>query len=156
MKPSAGFVIDFARSEDVNKLVELEKRVFLASDGPLSRRAFLYHVHHARNIMLVARSVERAGDLYGYILLLRRLRSGRVYSLAVSPEVRGRGVGSALLKAGLHRLAMAGIQHIHLELRDNNDVALRLYTEHGFIVDGDKPDFYTRGEPALCMTCTLS
>lgn len=68
----------------------------------------------------------------------------RILSIAVAPEWRGRGVGTALLKAGLARLRRAGARCVRLEVRPTNVAARRMYERAGFRDVGRMRD--ARGE----------
>lgn len=60
---------------------------------------------------------------------------GEVYVVAVDPASHGRGVGSALLRAGLGHLAAVGCRTVHLYVEADNAPALALYRGLGFTTD---------------------
>jgi mycothiol synthase len=57
---------------------------------------------------------------------------GEIYVIAVSPEARGRGVGSALLSAGLTDLYRRGAIRAMLWVESDNGPARALYAHMGF------------------------
>lgn len=57
---------------------------------------------------------------------------GEVYVVGISPAAQGRGIGKLLTLAGLHHLADAGAQEIHLYVEADNEPAVRLYAGLGF------------------------
>lgn len=59
---------------------------------------------------------------------------GEVYVLGVDPDTGGRGLGSALLLAGLHHLKQRGVDDVMLYVEGDHDRAVRLYAKHGFSV----------------------
>lgn len=79
----------------------------------------------------VARAV-RAGRTIGYTLWVRRGTEGTVARLAVDPTVRDRGVGSALLREAVARLAREGARAATLTTQEENEAARRLYLREGF------------------------
>ncbi len=82
--------------------------------------------------LLVA--VDEAGTLLGFHWTKRHgPRVGEVYVIATSPQASGKGLGSALLTAGLAHLAAAGCKEVILYVEADN-AALRLYRRHGFVV----------------------
>ncbi|MGB5854840.1 MAG: GNAT family N-acetyltransferase, partial [Oceanisphaera sp.] len=85
-----------AEKSDLNLLVTLEEHCF-AGDR-ISRRSFQRFIEHPQDKLLLA---EQDNQLLGYILVLfrRNTRLARVYSIAVSPEARGLGLGKALMTA---------------------------------------------------------
>ena len=80
--------------------------------------------------------------------------SGEVHinNIAVLPECRGRGYGSALLARVLEEGGAAGHSRATLEVRRSNDAARRLYERFGFHVAGVRPHYYTHPvEDALIL-----
>jgi mycothiol synthase len=64
---------------------------------------------------------------------LRRKRIGMVVWMAVHPEHRGRGLGTALLAAALHAIALRGLTEAILYTNPALLTALRLYDRGGFV-----------------------
>ena len=73
-------------------------------------------------------------DVYGPVLELEALAAGSWYLnvVAVYPEFRGRGIGSALLGEAEEIARQAGAAHLSLLVEEANGAALRLYLKHGF------------------------
>ena len=59
--------------------------------------------------------------------------SGEIYVLAVDPDVAGRGLGRALLVAGLRRMLARGLSQATLYVDGENDRAIALYRSLGFV-----------------------
>lgn len=123
----------------------LEQRAF-ARDR-LSRRQWRHHIGNPQAALLVC--VE-AGALLGDALMLFRRGSGvaRLYSLAVAPVARGRGIGGALLRAGERMARVRGAERVRLEVRKDNPVAIALYERHGYRRFGERPGYYADGMDA--------
>lgn len=64
----------------------------------------------------------------------------RILSVAVSPQYRGRGLGSALVQAGLDYLERRGVFRVRLEVRPANTPAVAMYTSFGFVEAGFTSD----------------
>ncbi|MGH2484533.1 MAG: GNAT family N-acetyltransferase [Ktedonobacterales bacterium] len=65
---------------------------------------------------------------------------GVITTMYVAPEVRGRGVGRALLLAAIERArAMPGVEQIHLGVVARMTAARALYRSQGFVVYGTEP-----------------
>ncbi len=80
---------------------------------------------------------------------IRRLEGmAWIATLAVLPEFRGRGIGSALLKACEERIS---VSRIRLCVRVSNDTAIRLYEHFGYTRVGEWSRYYQDGESALVM-----
>lgn len=73
--------------------------------------------------------------------------------LAVSPEFRHHGIGTALLDGLLNAIASNGIDRVFLEMRDGNPAG-SLYLKAGFKEIGRRPNYYRRGlgEPVDAIT----
>jgi ribosomal protein S18 acetylase RimI-like enzyme len=61
-------------------------------------------------------------------------------SMWVAPEVRGTGVGEALIDAVLVWAAAESVERVVLAVRRGNDPALALYTRCGFVLVGPNPN----------------
>jgi ribosomal protein S18 acetylase RimI-like enzyme len=63
-------------------------------------------------------------------------REAWLTELFLEPEVRGRGVGRAALRLLEARAVAEGARAMHLMVREENDVARRLYRSAGFELPG--------------------
>lgn len=93
----------------------------------------------------------------GYVLLLfrRGAKAARLYSLAVSPAARGKGVGEKLVQSAARCAINRGCDRLRLEVRVSNGAAVRLYENSGFRVLKTLPSYYEDGETALHMELRL-
>jgi mycothiol synthase len=60
---------------------------------------------------------------------------GEIYVLGVDPTAQGHGLGGGMLRAGLAWLARKGLYEAMLYVDADNDRAVQLYREAGFVVD---------------------
>ncbi len=74
-----------------------------------------------------------------------------VLTLAVLPEAQGRGLGGALLAAGLSEAARQGAAAVLLEVAPGNAAARALYARAGFREVGRRRGYYPDGGDALVM-----
>jgi ribosomal-protein-alanine N-acetyltransferase len=76
--------------------------------------------------------------------------------LAVRPDWRGRGVGTALVDNFIATARAAGACHLHLEVREGNS-ALGLYQRTGFRLVGRRSKYYrgTDGQQFDALTMAL-
>lgn len=81
------------------------------------------------------------GEVAGFVLSRQALDEEELLLLAVRPEYRGRGVGSALVEAYFTAAARRGVRRIFLEMRANNP-AHTLYRRCGFEPIGVRPRYY--------------
>jgi ribosomal-protein-alanine N-acetyltransferase len=92
-----------------------------------------------------------AADVAGVAVAWRVAGDAHVMELAVRPDARRRGVGSALLEAACAAACSTGGACL-LEVRESNSGAVALYTRSGFTLVGRRKAYYPDGEAALLMT----
>jgi ribosomal-protein-alanine N-acetyltransferase len=69
-----------------------------------------------------------------------------INTLAVAPEFRRRGFGTALLQAVMAEAENEGAVKATLEVRASNTPALALYQRLGFRISARRPSYYTNPE----------
>lgn len=135
-----------AARRDLDGIIALELRCF----GPVDRfsRATWRHLlgpaaARGSSLTLV---VRESGAVIASANGLMRVDSAmvRLYSLAVDPQQRGRGLGKAMILA-LMRRAPKRCSVISLEVRADNHGARRLYEGLGFTVHRELPGYYPDG-----------
>ena len=140
---------------DLDKLVDIENKLFDYSDVKLSRRAFRYH-NNSQNLLLVARAKRGKNSIIsGYLLVLLYRRSARIYSVAVIPEYQKLGIASALLDISIKMAANLGRVKMALEVKVSNESAIRLYKRLGFICKKVIPGYYMDRTDAFRMEMPL-
>jgi ribosomal-protein-alanine N-acetyltransferase len=85
----------------------------------------------------------------GYALYALAPGEVELLRVAVLPGARGRGCARRLLEVSLAALADGGRPDCHLEVRDSNRAAIRLYERLGFELSGRRRGYYPNGEDAL-------
>ena len=134
-----------ATQADLPALLALEEGTF---DGDrLSARSFRHLIAAPSAELLVA---QEGGELLGYALLLFRRGAtvARLYSLAISPQARGRGLGSGLLEQVERSATGRGCKALRLEVRVDNGIAIGLYERHDYRRFGRTAGFYEDGADA--------
>ena len=100
---------------------------------------------------------ESAGRVIGFLAARVAADEMEILNLAVDPDERGRGVGSALLGTAIEFARRSGSRRAFLEVRESNRRAQRFYERHGFAVFGRRSRYYTHPEEdALLMVHTLT
>lgn len=135
-----------AVADDLTALVQLENRCF--TDDRISRRSFRRFLEMPRDRLIVA---EQGSELVGYCLVLMNAatRLARIYSIAVSPTVRGRGVGEQLVREAEKEAVEADRIIMRLEVREDNAGAINLYKRLGYRQFGTYRDYYEDHGDAL-------
>lgn len=86
------------------------------------------------------RAIAR-GTSTSFVLSRQALDEEELLLIAVTPDARGRGVGTRLLESYFAAARMRGVQRILLEMRANNP-AYALYSRAGFVPIGTRPRYY--------------
>lgn len=141
-----------ASREDLPALERLEEESFSASDYPLSRANFLYHIKRENPLFLA----YEEGWVLGYALGLLRPKSLRLYSLAVGIEYRHQGVGKRLLEGVMEEAMRLGKKEVTLEVRESNQRARILYEKAGFELWKRLEGYYPDGEAGVRLRKALS
>jgi len=98
----------------------------------------------------------RARAILGYVILHVAADEAEVLNLAVDPAARGRGVGRALIRAGVSAAGARGARAVYLEVRESNAVARHLYAGEGFAVVGRRAGYYrTPAEDAVVLRAAI-
>jgi [ribosomal protein S18]-alanine N-acetyltransferase len=85
------------------------------------------------------------------------LDEAHIATIAVHPDFRQRGIGSALLRASMDAAYAEGARIYHLEVRAGNFAAQKMYADFGYEVVGRRPRYYQdNGEDALLLTLELT
>ncbi|MGA8278307.1 MAG: ribosomal protein S18-alanine N-acetyltransferase [Rhodanobacteraceae bacterium] len=135
-----------ARATDLAALVELENRVF--ETERITPRQWRRYLAGASVEVLVATC---AGAAVGAAVLFFRAKSNtaRLYSIALADEVRGRGIGTALLASAERAARHRGITRMVLEVRSDNVAAQGLYERRGYRRFAISQGYYEDGHDAL-------
>ena len=89
---------------------------------------------------------EDSGALLGFVMIRGAGGEAEIITLGVDPGRRRRGLGRALLAAGLSEAAARGSTRLFLEVAADNVAALALYRATGFTEIGRRADYYHRPE----------
>lgn len=112
-----------------------------------SRRTFQHLVTRAHGATLVATDRRRVHG-YATVLLRRGSQVAHLYSIAVAPGARRRGLARDLLAAAERAAHRSGARRLRLEVRADNTAARTLYDRAGYRSIGVAPRYYTDGMDA--------
>jgi ribosomal-protein-alanine N-acetyltransferase len=135
----ADVVYEGLRIGDADRCAELEAQLF-PGDDPWPAVAFIRELESRHNHYVAAR-VD--GRLVGYAGITRLGRKPpfeyEVHTIGVDTAFQGRGIGRRLLDM-LLEIADGGA--VFLEVRTDNDAAIKLYQSVGFDVVGLRKRYY--------------
>jgi RimJ/RimL family protein N-acetyltransferase len=131
-----------ARQEDLDGLVDLTATVaaegrWIGAEAPLDRerrrRALADRLAAERALLLVA---EADGQPIGELWMDVAPYGVADLGMLVAEEWRGRGVGSALLRAGIDWARQTSAHKVSLQVWPHNQAAIALYEKFGFRREG--------------------
>jgi len=109
---------------------------------------------------------EEDGEIIGYVMcrietglpdfgLLGIAKRGHVISIAVLPEHRRKGIGTALMTEAMLGMRVYKAKECYLEVRVSNTPAVNLYGKLGFQASRMVQGYYADGEGAYIMSLKL-
>lgn len=138
------------RPPHLARVLEIERAAF--PEGPYSRKIFLSLYSECGELFLVAKVSRRVA---GYMATCVHPRMAEVVSVAVDPEHRRSGVGTALLAHTIELLKSHAVRLIELMVRADNREALRFYRRFGFRRVEEVPAYYENDRAGLRMRRVL-
>jgi ribosomal protein S18 acetylase RimI-like enzyme len=137
-----------ATLDQLEALLALEQQSF--TSDRLSRRSMRRFLLNEQSIFLAATCAQ---TLAGYLLIIfhRGTRLARLYSVAIDPQFRGKGIARLLMKEGEQQAKLRGALYIRLEVNNRNENAIALYTSLGFHKFGLLRNYYEDHSDALRM-----
>jgi len=139
------------RAEDVRAVVAIESEAF---STPWQAETFTGLLGREGVELLVLE--DPAEGVIGYAVLWCVLDQGELANIAVTPALRGRGLGARLLEAVVDTARGRGVRSLYLEVRESNASAIELYHGFGFVQVGRRRAYYqSPREDALVMELRL-
>ena len=128
-----------ANNADLDALIRLENACF--DEDRISRRQFRHLLNKGHAALFVT---EHDSELVGSAVVLfnRGTATARMYSIAVSPRTRGRGVARALIERAEQEAWQRERAWMRLEVRQDNTASMRLFEALGYRRFGSHPDYY--------------
>jgi ribosomal-protein-alanine N-acetyltransferase len=134
--------------DDIDDILRIESISFT---NPWTREMYLSELEH-RNVAFFYIARDAVGEAVGFCSFWIVLDELHINNLAVLPEHRRSGVGSALLSRVLADGAARGAHRATLEVRASNTAALQLYERFGFRTTAVRRGYYTKpDEDALVL-----
>ena len=125
---------------DVPAVLALECRIFSDAWG---EDALLSHLDSGHLHFFVC---EAEGEICGYLLGSLIPPEGEIYRVATHPDHRRQGVGEALCTAFLSLC-----ETVFLEVRRSNASARALYEKLGFVLTGERKNYYKDPMEDACL-----
>jgi ribosomal-protein-alanine N-acetyltransferase len=136
-----------ATVDDLPSILRIERKSF--DSDAWDRDLFLEYLGKAGKSLFLVAIVQR--KIAGYALSFHTRTKAEIYSIAVAPDERGRGVAMALLTRTLALLLRGGFETVFLNVRLENTAAIQLYRKLGFHRVRRVNGYYDDGAPAWRM-----
>lgn len=152
----AAVVIRPAALSDLDALAAIEAACFPDDGDRITRRSFRHLLTRGHQATHVA--CDPGAGVVGYAMVLfhRGTSLARLYSLAVRPNCRGRGIAGTLLAAAEAAALAEGAAYLRLEVRVDGLSAIKLYETAGYRAFGRMRGYYADGTDALRMEKPLA
>jgi [ribosomal protein S18]-alanine N-acetyltransferase len=137
-----------ATPRDLAALADLHARAFARAWDEVAMKNLL----DGRGVFAL---VAQQDDLNGFILARVAADETEILSVAISPDMRQRGLASQLLEQACHRAMEEGAVRIFLEVAAANQPARNLYEKYGFREVGRRKAYYEDGDDALVLSAGL-
>lgn len=145
-------MIEFAEKADIPRMVEIENECF--DTDRLNAEHFATMMDHPKYGNSAAVLVDRRGDgmeVSAVGILQYRKGYGRIYSLAVAPLWRRRGIALALT-AKMEQLArIRGYEVMRIEVKEGNVGGLKFWQSIGYKRYGVQIEYYQDNAAAILM-----
>ena len=145
---SSGLFFEQMVAADLPQVMELER---LSFDKPWTPGLFLHELKLSFSRLHLARTSNGSRRLVGYVCWWVVGEEVHILNLAVHPSSRRSGTGRALVQRVLNDAATHRAASVSLEVRHDNQAALRLYGGMGFTASGLRRNYYGQGEDAVIM-----
>lgn len=98
---------------------------------------------------------DRNRKIAGFMILKLAVDSADLLTITVDSWKRGRGIGKALLLAGLEDLRMSPVTHLMLEVEEDNQSAIRLYRNNGFAEVARREGYYQKADGSAAAALVM-
>lgn len=125
-------------NEDIDQIVELEKRAFPVGPYPRSLLKRILKSTKSFNYVL-----EVDGRIIGYVVAIPLDEySADVESIAIDPNFQRSGYGGLMMNAIEDEMKKRGFAYSVLEVRDENYESIAFYKRHGYEEIEYLPNYY--------------
>lgn len=128
--------IEPATMRDAARLAQLHRASFHRGWGQGEFETMLAERNTFTQRLMLGRT------MIGFIISRMAADEAEILSVAVAADQRGRGHSRDLLANHLGHLAGQGIRRVFLEVEENNQPAVRLYSRAGFQTVGRREQYY--------------
>ena len=138
---------DTLKAEYTSDLAKLDKECFTV---PWSENLFKNDVENKNSYYVIGLDGNTVISYGGMYIVLDE---ADITNIAVHPIYRCRGIASRMLDILINHCNELNIKKLMLEVRCSNKKAISLYQKKGFLIVGERKNYYSdNGETAILMT----
>ncbi len=133
--------IETATIKLLDKLFEIEEKCF--DQEAFTKRQIAYLLTDYNTIALAAKAnSDIAGFIIAQVEIEENLQYGHIITINVAPNYRRKYIATTLLQEMEKLLKGKGITECHLEVREDNNPAIKLYQNIGYQTMGKLEKYY--------------
>ena len=141
------FTVRPMKESDLNVVMYLENTCFVAPWG-LKDVKYELNDNPVSNLWVI--ESETTG-IVGFVDYWITFDSATICQICVNPLFRRKGLGSMMIDELVSDCKANRVRNITLEVRENNDAAIKLYEKNEFKKSLVKEAYYTNGDNAVYM-----
>ena len=131
---------------DIDRVMEIESKTFLA---PWKKEEMLYELNENKfSNMAVVLVDDYIVGFYDYWVTFY---SATIAQIAIDPIYQRQHLGSLLMEEIIKDARAKKVRTMTLEVRKNNEKAVKLYQKYGFKQSLVKEKYYSNGDDAIYM-----
>lgn len=141
-----------ATDADVPAILEIENLCFVA---PWKEKDIHYEMHEnpVSNFWVIEleNKEQNIKSVVGFCDYWHTFDSATIAQIAVHPSLQHKQLGSAMMDEIVNDCYAKKVRTLTLEVRENNEKAIKFYLKHGFKKELVKPHYYSNGDNAIYM-----
>jgi len=144
-------IIRRMQQDDVPSVMEIEQEVV---DFPWTHSIYSDCIKVGYDCWVL----DDSDEIVGYGVLSVAAAEGHILNLIIRPERQHQGLGRRMLNHLIEQAKKLQANSVYLEVRRSNTIAYDLYIKTGFIVIGERKDYYPAidgREDALVLELTF-
>ncbi len=141
-----------AGMNDLEAILDIENRAF--RKDRFSKRQYIYLLTRANSSVYLLAAGEKAAGT-AVMLWRRNSKIGRLYNIAIDPDLQGQGLGAILLDTCEENARKKNCAAVSLEVRSDNRGAIRFYRDRGYEVTATLRRYYSDGGNGVRMIKSL-
>lgn len=135
--------------EHLRQMAQIEREAF---EMPWTEAMFIPEVQSENAVYLVG---VRGDEVVCYGGYHKVLDEAHITNIAVKSTERGKGIGKLLMSMLIAKAKESGVKTMSLEVRENNEAAIKMYLSFGFKIDGVRKRYYDYKFDAYNMSADI-